>query len=113
MQRATLFLFLTLFATAGLQAHDPSKHKGKPVEGTVTSLSAESLELKTEKGVLLVKWTAETKFEHGEEAVTKEHLREGQQLAVFGTRLTGDRLVAKEILIVEDQAGHSGAGHHR
>ena len=98
-------LILALAVVFQLMAHEASKHKGKPVEGEIVSASADKLELKTAQGVTVVTLSEKTKIEHGNQAVTAEHLKKGQRIKVFGTKLPSGELAAREILL-------GGSGQH-
>ena len=82
-----------------LQAHDPSKHKGKATEGEILSVAADRFELKTAAGNTTVLLTDKTKIEHGDQAVAKDHLKQGLRVSVFGTKLPTGELAAREIVL--------------
>jgi hypothetical protein len=96
---------ISLTISAGLMlgalalAHDPSQHKGKPVAGEVVSVSKERFDMKTSKGTVPVTFSSKTKFEHGTATVDSSHVKTGEKVQVFGTRLPSGVLVAKEVLI--------------
>lgn len=98
-----------LLAAAGW-AHDPKLHKGPVTSGVVAAVSADSFDLKTKTATIKVTYTAKTKFEHGNAAVDKSHIKKGESVSVIGTKLPTGELVAKEVLLgVGDShpAGHS------
>lgn len=82
-----------------VEAHDASLHKGKPTTGEVVSVAEQDLKLKTATGTTTVTLRDETKFERGDQNVTKEELKPGQQIRVFGTKLPTGELVAREVLL--------------
>jgi len=84
---------------SSVEAHDASLHKGKPTAGKVVSIDEEVLKLKTATGTTTVTLQEKTKFERGKESVTREALKPGQQIRVFGTKLPGGELVAREVLL--------------
>lgn len=92
-------------------AHDASKHKGKPVQGDVVSTADDRFEVKTETGVVPVKTSSKTKFEHGDATVDRTHVSKGAHVSVFGTKLPSGEMVAREVLIgnTGDHAGHAPA----
>ena len=89
-------------------AHDPKLHKGNKTEGVVTSVAADSFELKTKTGNLKVTFSGTTKFEHGNAKVDKSHLKKGDTVSVIGTKLPTGELVAKEVLL----GTHAAATKH-
>jgi hypothetical protein len=103
---ATLLITFS-FVVATVAAHDASQHKGKATEGEITAINGDSIELKTAAGNVRVSLNAKTKIEHGTEAVDRSHLKSGERVSVFGTKLPGGELVAKEIVIPA-----AGAAHH-
>ncbi|MEX2260930.1 MAG: DUF5666 domain-containing protein [Bryobacteraceae bacterium] len=103
-------IFAATLLALPANAHDPSKHKGKPTEGEVASVSGDRLELKTASGVIAVSLTSKTKIEHGADTVDKSHLKAGERIHVFGTKLPSGELVAKEIVITPS-GGHDSSKH--
>jgi hypothetical protein len=95
-----------------VEAHDARLHKGKPTTGEVVSLDEQALKLKTATGTTTVTLQEETKFERGDKTVTREELKPGQQIRVFGTKLPGGKLVAREVLLpATDSSTASPASH--
>lgn len=110
MNNRLMSLAVALLLTTGLSfAHDPSKHKGKPVQGEVVSSAGDRFEIKTEGGVIPVTFSSKTKFEHGNTTVDKTHVTKGVRVSVFGTKLPSGELVAREVLI-GGSAEHSEHG---
>ena len=103
---AVIVALLVVLPAAG---HDAKLHKGKPAEGEVVSIAASKLELKTATGPLMVTLSDKTKYEHGKQNVTKSHLKVGERITVFGTKLPTGELVAREVLIGAPVA----PGHHK
>jgi hypothetical protein len=101
---ATILLTLIIFVTAAA-AHDPSKHKGKATEGEITAVSGDKIELKTSAGNVQVSLNAKTKIEHGTQVVDRSHLKPGERVSVFGTKLASGELVAREVVIPVPGAG--------
>jgi Domain of unknown function (DUF5666) len=92
-------LILALLAATLASAHDASLHKGKPTEGEIVSMDGAKMQLKTAAGPVTVTLSDKTKYEHGNMTVTKSHLKTGERVAVFGTKLATGELVAREVLI--------------
>ena len=92
-------LFLALLIPSAARAHDPSKHKGKGVQGEIVSIANHRIELKTSAGAKAVTINDKTKFERGSTQVTKSDLKKGDRVTVFGTKLASGELVAREILL--------------
>jgi hypothetical protein len=110
MQRyiLTTVLVFGLLAPTLASAHDRSLHKGKSTDGEIVSVSADKLELKTASGPVMVTLNDKTKYEHGKQTLTKSHLKKGDHVSVFGTKLPTGELVAREILVgaPESHASH-------
>ncbi|RUL83565.1 DUF5666 domain-containing protein [Tautonia sociabilis] len=106
-------------------AHDPSLHKGKPVAGEVASIAKNTISLKTDSGMMKVTFDRGTRFEHGDHQSSAEEIREGMRVTVFGTKLPGGAIVAREVVLdagptephegaASDERGHAHDGHgHR
>ena len=92
-------LACALLAGSLASAHDASLHKGKATEGEIVSIEAAKIELKTAAGPVTVTLSAKTKYEHGDKTVTKSHLKKGERVSVFGTKLPTGELVATEVVI--------------
>lgn len=92
-------LMLGLLTSASLSAHDPRLHKPNAVTGEITSVDADSFELKTKADTIKVAFSSKTKFAHGKETVDKSHLAKGDRVGVIGTKLPTGELVAKEVLL--------------
>ena len=114
-------LLMGLATTAVLDAHDPSKHKGRPTKGEIVSISEDRLELKTDKGTTKVLLTEKPSIERGDTKGSVTDLKKGQQVTVFGTTLASGEVVAREIVVggadthkgahPPSGGGHSGRGH--
>ena len=57
-------------------------------------------------GSVPVTLSAKTKYEHGDETVTKSHLKKGEHVSVFGTKLATGELVATEVVMGAHEAEH-------
>lgn len=105
---ATALMFLAALSIPfSLAAHDKKMHKGKATEGEITSVSGDRFEMKTAAGTMLVMLSAKTKFEHGSETVDKTHLKVGERVSVFGTKISKSEIAANEVLL---GAAHSSHG---
>jgi len=80
-------------------AHEQSLHKGRATGGTVVAISERGLVLETAAGNVSVTLSETTKFERYDNPATKEDIRKGHYLEVFGTKLETGELVAKEIIV--------------
>lgn len=108
----SLTALLALFSSSMLLAHDPKLHKGRPVEGTVQSLTSKGLELKTDKGTKTVLFTDKTVFEHGDQKLTRSDVKPNEHLLIFGTTLASGELVAKEVHLAPETP-ESGTTAHK
>ena len=105
-------LFLALLIPSAARAHDPSKHKGKGVQGEIVSIEKDRIELKTSSGTKMVKLNDKTKFEHGNQKMAREDLKKGDQVKVIGTTLASGEIVAREVLMTapHDHSTHKESG---
>lgn len=110
---ATLLLAAIALLPVSLSAHDASKHKGKAVSGEIVSIAGDQFEIKTASGVTKVTLNANTKFEHGDQAVDKSHLKQGEKVSVIGTRLATGDIVAKEVIIGAAASKHGAKSDHK
>lgn len=101
MKRAamTLIFLAALSIPFSMAAHDKKMHRGKAIEGEITSASGDRFEMKTPTGAMSVTLSSKTKFEHGEEAVDKTHLKVGEHVSVFGTKVSKSEISANEVLL--------------
>ena len=110
--RTMLMIGLVLLLSTSAWAHEESMHKGKATHGTVTALSGQKLTLETDKGPVTVSLTKDTKVERGEKDAGRDALVAGVHVAVFGTKVPGEGLVAKEVVIEEGgMKEHEGSNH--
>lgn len=111
---AAIALAVTCFAATPAFAHDQSLHKGKATEGEIVSVQPERFVMKTGDGEKTVTLGEKTKIEVGDSEGKREDLKAGARVAVFGTKLPGGEIVAKEIVVQgADAHGHEGEdGHH-
>jgi hypothetical protein len=108
-------LFVVLLSPSVASAHDPSKHKGKGVQGEIVSIANDRIELKTPAGAKTVTISDKTKFERGNNPATSADLKKGDQVTVFVTKLATGELVAREILLAipEHHEGHKEKTSHK
>ena len=116
MMRTILVGIAALLVAAGsiATAHEQSLHKGRATGGTVVSVSERGLVLDTGAGNVPVTVSETTKIERGGAPVTREEIRKGDHVEIFGTKLETGELVAKEIIVhgPEAQGHEGGAAHH-
>ena len=103
--------------TSASFAHDPSKHKGKPLVGEILESSASGFTLKIASQAVKVTVNEKTKIEAGDRVGTSDDLRSGDIAHVFGTRLANGDMVAREIVLSDPAAssqrkGEAEATHH-
>lgn len=105
-------LFVALLIPSAARGHDPSKHKGKGVQGEIVSIENDRIELKTSTGTKIVKLNDKTKLEHGNQKMAKEALKKGNQVKIIGTTLASGEIVAREVLMTgsDDHSTHKDAG---
>ena len=104
-------LVVTCLATSLAFAHDQSLHKGRPTEGEILSVESDHLVLETEGGEKTVTLSENPKIEVGDAQGSLADLKSGARVAVFGTKLPGGKIVAKEIIIQRhDPQHHDGEG---
>lgn len=100
-----VFAFCAAVFGAAL-AHEQSRHKGRPTEGEVASVSEKGFVLETTKGKVPITVSDTTEFERGDEKVTKKDVHQGDHLNVFGTVLPSGEVVAREVVV--HPAGEEG-----
>ena len=105
-------IIIGLLAATLASAHDASLHKGKPTTGEIVSITGEKMQLQAQSGPVTVVLNNKTKYEHGNQTVTKSHLKAGEKVSVFGTKLATGELVAKEVLIGAPAAATNHDAHH-
>lgn len=101
---ALVTLAVTTFAVTPAFAHDQSLHKGKATEGQIVSVEADRFVIKTQGGERKVTLGEKTKIEVGDSPGSRDDLKDGVRVAVFGTKLPGGEIVAKEIVIQSGDA---------
>lgn len=109
---AAATLALACLAPSPALAHDQSLHRGKATEGTIIAAAPGRFSMKTDGGERPVSYGAKTKIEVGDDAGTAADLKAGSRVAVFGTKLPGGEIVAKEIVLQKVDADESGRPHH-
>jgi Domain of unknown function (DUF5666) len=103
---------IVLTGTIAAYAHDETMHAGKPTRGVVETVAGDHLTLKTDRGQVRVTLTEKTTVERGEQVVGRDALRAGTHLEVFGTKLPGGELVARDVHLEEGAAGSGAADGH-
>ena len=101
------FLVLTSAFTSHAFAHDAKFHKGPKIEGSVVAVKGDRVEVKTDKGNVVVLLTPDTKLEEDKaETTPMGEIKEGQAVVVHGHKLVSGEMAATDI-IVHDASGHS------
>ncbi len=104
----TVALTAVLSMSSNALAHDQTMHKANATHGKMVALRGEQLTLATDDGPVAVMLTGATKVERDTKAVGREALTSGTHIAVIGTRVPGQGLIAKEIVLGDDD---SAQGH--
>jgi len=114
IRTGTLSLVMVLFFHTAVLAHEGKPH----VMGTVTSLDAQHVEVKTKKGqTVSIRLNSETKYRKGKAKATGTDLQVGDRVVIEATG-EGETLTADEIRFAspgerKDHAkGHEGMPHH-
>jgi hypothetical protein len=108
---AALTLAVTCLTTTPAFAHDQSQHKGQATEGEIVSAQPGRFVMKTASGEKTVSFDDKTKIEVGDEAGKREDLEHGARVAVFGTKLPGGEIVAKEIVVLGGDSYYDAHRH--
>ena len=111
MKRATVLTTLFLVALSlpfSMAAHDAKLHKGKATEGEITSVSGDSFDMKTTARTVSVTLSDKTKIEHGDATVDKTHLKAGEHVSVFGTKVSKTKISATEVVMGTGDAHEHG-----
>lgn len=103
----SLMVLATLSLPFSMSAHDKKLHKGNATEGEITSVSGDRFQMKTATGTVAVKLSSKTTFEHGQEVVDKTHLKVGEHVSVFGTKVSKTEISASSVLL-----GAAGSDNH-
>ncbi len=94
----TLLVLVLTFATAA-PAHEGKTH-GAMIEGTVKSLTEDSLVVVTESGEVTVTLTSRTQLVDAEKrALERSELRPGADVMVAGSKLPGGGISATEVVV--------------
>ena len=101
----SLVVLATLSLPLSISAHDKKMHKGKATEGEITSVTGNRFEMKTATGAVTVTLSSTTKVEHGDAVVDKSHLKVGEHVSVFGTKISKGEIAASSVLL--------GTANHR
>jgi hypothetical protein len=92
-QLVVVLLSLFLLPTSMAFAHDPSRHKGPKIDGTVRAVESTSMTVETAHGNVLVRLTPETTHSSGNNARVKV----GERVTVVGHKLSGGEFAATEV----------------
>lgn len=99
-----------VLATSSAFAHDEAM-RSKATHGTIAALRGERFTLNTDDGSVEVTFTDATKVERDEKTIGRDALAPGAHVAVFGTKVPGQGLVAKEIVLDMKAPSESESGH--
>ena len=106
---AMIALGALLAASSHALAHEQKAH-GKPAtHGTIASMDREQLTLTTDSGSVSVTLTDATKIERAGKEVGRGALVPGMPVAVFGTKVPQQGVVAREIVV--DEGGTESRRH--
>ena len=98
-----IFLVAVAFVPISSKADERWMFKRKPIQGEITRKGEHTIEVRSKKVIeestSNVTFTKETKFKKGSDYVGEEDLREGDSVAVIGSKLPSGELVAREVLI--------------
>ena len=113
MQTIAMMVLTIMIFSSQAWAHDESMHKQKATHGRVTAVKGEALTLRTETGPVAIVLTDATRIEQGSEDVGRDALKSGAEVAVYGTTVPGEGLVAKEIVLeaASGESEHDAADH--
>ena len=97
---AACLLSLFLMTNPGF-AHDEKLHKGKSTDGKVIAVEGDTIQVKTDKGTVLISLMAETKYELGAQGAPgkKSDLKPGDFVMVTGPKLESGNIAAKAVMI--------------
>ena len=110
-KRLVVAVGAALMVTTSALAHDQAM-RAKATHGTVTAVHGEHLSVETDKGSIDVTLTDETRVERNEKAVGRDTIAPGAHVAIFGTKVPGQGLVAKSIELTEAGPAHEEGEHH-
>jgi len=83
-------------------AHDRRMHQGKPLEGTLSAIAPSTLKVTSDAGETSVEVSPETSIERDGEPVSPAALSVGAHVLVFGPKLAGGAVAAREIVLRDD-----------
>jgi len=104
-------LAVTCLAAPPAFAHDQSLHKGKATEGEIVSVEPNRIVVRTADGEKKVTLGEKTKVEIGDAQGSRVDLKSGARVAVFGTKLPGGEIFAKEVVVQGVTAHGHESGH--
>ena len=91
-------------------AHNGEPHTGHPLEGTVATLSDESMQVSTDMGSVTVTFEPGTKFELGMDGKkgNLSDLKKGDFVMVEGTKISTKEIVATQVMIHSQESAEPG-----
>lgn len=110
---AMIILAVLLTASSHAQAHDKAAHGRPAAHGTVASVSGDQLTLTTDTGEISVTLMDTTKIERAGQEVGRDTLVSGVPVAVFGTKVPQQGLVAREVVVEASETTTEPHGDHQ
>lgn len=98
----SLSFLSVVLGTFTAHAHDVKYHKGKPVHGTVTTVKPDGFDLETADGTLHVVLDKDATIEKDKSSASKEDIKRGMHVSVFGTKLESGELVARAVVTASE-----------
>jgi hypothetical protein len=99
MKRHLAMITVLLLSATPAFAHDESSHGRKPTEGVIDAVHGDHLSLRSQKGTISVVLDEKTAIEQDEKPVGRDRLEPGARVSVFGTKLPGGEIVARDIVV--------------
>ncbi len=87
-------------------AHDPSRHRGPKIDGTVRAVESTSMTVETTHGNVLVRLAPETTYQRGKsgDGVRNGSVKIGESVMVIGHKLPGREFAATEVHIPDRES---------
>lgn len=97
-----------LFSLPFAAAHEKSQHRGAAIDGTLSGVSKDTVTLKSNADEITIELSPDTVVQQDGQRVSRDVLTTGKHVTVFGPKLPGGRVAAREIEL--DSAGHGAKG---
>ncbi len=105
-------LVAMFFMPTAVFAHGKEEHKGKGIEAVIISGAGTEYVIKTTESEYTLQVSKDTNIEIGAAKATLSQMTPGTAVTIFGTKLPGKIVVAKEILIHLENKDGSPKGHN-